>query len=1351
MNESPQADREPASQLRKPGVLARVLRWFIGVLGGLLAALILIVGILMLLAIPIDLSMARERVEALASNALKRPFRIEGSLTLFPTLPPALQVEAVRIGNTAGWPDFDLLKLQRARIRLAVFPLLFDKVQIDEITVEGLELRLETNAAGEANWLAEPRKEPADVKAEQVYPVSRSIAFGQLTLRDVRVTHENAAEGVRRELTFTEVTGTAKRQQPLQLFLEGTIQQLPYRATLKCGSLAALLKGDSAWPLDLSIEAVGGSARLTGTLENPLQVSGFDLNLNLRTPDTEAIESILGLSPPTPHSLALNGRIRGGEDRYSLEEMEGALGETRFEGHFSIDTSGSRPKVTGKMRIPSIDVSPLFEAVEEVRVSPGSQPTDPEQRVSGSVEAGDKRAWQQKRWDPDAPMLTAAPLGLFDADINLSVDAVVGASFSLEDASLGVKVVNGELTAPMAVILAGVPFQGEASLGSDAGVPGIRASLNALGSEIGELAKLLVEAEGIEGRFGYAKLELSARGETLRELAQSTAMSFSLSDAFLSYGHDTGGRPVEFMLNRMEMEFPASGSASITARGALLGEPFSLQARGGRFLDKFVYEQWPVELEAAGSGARLNVNGVITRNGETLLDFELAGEPIGKLTHWIGFSPDAAAAYRISGELSATDAAIIARVKEGRLADIRFSGELGIRRENGGRVTLIGLEADAIDLDRLRALFPEPAEPQEAKQQYAIDVPILPNGIELFDSDIALSIKRLKVESVDVNRLKVSSRIRGGYVQQAPFQVGVSSALFRGKLGADLRGDLPRISFDLESASLDIGALLEHLDLAEGLGLTTEKLEISAMLEGTTARDMLTRSELTAVMRGGTWRIGQSHLKKTLDIGIAKGTLTARRDQPTMLQLDASIDGIPLLMKLKTSSLAGFSKSKDRIDMDADIKVADADIRLSGRAPLPIQTDDLHFKLSLKGRRFSDFDELLDVSLPPWGAYDLEGEFGSRTSGYYVHAMKLIVGKSVLRGNLEFDGTTAPPLMNLDLTADSIQLDDFDMGGWSAQGNAQGGIPPGNRGVTPVARARALLSPEVMRSLDGKLSVQVSEVLSGKDELGKGSLVATMERGRLSVDPLNLDIPGGSVDLAFSLEPTDKDVAFSTRAKVERLDYGYLARRIDPESPVAGLISLDVDVSTRGPGMTALMHDSNGHIDFAIWPEDIDATIFDLWATNLLFQVLPLLDSGTTSEVNCLVARFQLEDGIMEPSAVLVDTTHVQATAEGEIDFRSRKVDFQLLPRSKRPQMFSAETPLQVQGYFSDFSVGVGPGALMGTTVRIITSPVVVPFQWVFTKRPPADGEAACQRVWGRVPASQPSEQAETAAKRIVP
>jgi len=1331
MSEPGQADRESTLQ----GTAVKVLRWSFITVGGLLTALLLIIGVLVVLAIPIELSAARDRIENMVSTALERPFHIDGPLVLLPTLPPTLKVEEVRIGNPAGWPDSDLVRLRMARVQFAILPLLRDEVRIHEISVEGLDLQLESNIAGEPNWLVGPQKAPADAKAAKGQAGPGFVELRQLALSDVKITHQDAATGKTGELEFIKVTGAAQRDHPLQLSLHGTVQQLPYRAIIKGGSLVSLLDGRSAWPLQLSITAVGASFRINGNLEKPLHATGFLFNFDLQVPSTKEIEAKLGLNIPAVDSLALTGELSGREGRYRLDELSGTLGDTRVTGGFEVDMSGDRPQLLGALHIPSIDAGPFFQAVED-------------------VEQG-KRGEQShaRKWDLDADILTAEPLALFDAEISLALDKVIGASFSLEDASLGLKVANGRLTSPVAVIVAGVPFKGQITLGDAEGMPEVNASLTAAGTEIGELAKLLVDAEGIEGRFETARLNLSARGKTLRALALNSALSFSLSEASLSYGHDTGGQPVEFTLNRLEMDFPAGQNSRITAQGALLGEPVSLELEAGSFLEKFIYKQWPIELRATGSGARLSANGIVAPFGETRIAFDLAGERIGDLARWVGISQEAAAGYQLEGELFATAAALGARVEQGRLADTRFNGEVGIRRESGKAVTIITLEAGVVDLDRLMELFPEHEQaqkPQDAEKQYAIDVPILPKGIEIFDSDIELSVDRLKTGSVDVSRVKVSSQIRGGYVQRAPFQVAIADAFFRGGIGADLRGDLPKVDFDMKSMSLNIGELLEKLDLVSGLSLTTDQVEVSAVLEGASARDMMVGSEFSAVLRGGMWRIGHSNLKKNLDVAIGKVTITARRDQPAILSLNGNIGRTPLQIRLKTDSLASFAQPKERIRLDADIAAAKADIQLSGIAPLPVRIDDLHFKLALKGRQLSDFDELLNVSLPPWGPYNLRGEFGTLKTGYFVRGLYLDVGDSDFRGNLEFNGARAPPRLVIDLAADSIQLDDFDSGSWSVQGDerAAGTLP--DRRETSAAAARALLSPAVMRSIDGALSVQVGEVLSGKDKLGSGRLGATLESGRLSVDPLTLGIPGGSVDLAFALEPTDTDLALSTRVKIERLDYGYLARRIDPDSTVSGLISVDADVSTRGSSPANVMHESNGHINFAVWPEGINAAVFDLWSTNLLIYVLPLLDPSNRSEVNCLVARFQLEDGIMLPSAFLADTTRVQASATGVIDFRSQTIDFRVVPRPKRPQMFSAETPLQIQGAFSDFAVGVSPGSLLGTTVRIITSPVVVPFQWVFTKRPPADGEAACQRVWGRAPVSDRSMKTETSTQQIV-
>ena len=282
---------------------------------------------------------------------------------------------------------------------------------------------------------------------------------------------------------------------------------------------------------------------------------------------------------------------------------------------------------------------------------------------------------------------------------------------------------------------------------------------------------------------------------------------------------------------------------------------------------------------------------------------------------------------------------------------------------------------------------------------------------------------------------------------------------------------------------------------------------------------------------------------------------------------------------------------------------------------------------------------------------------------------------------------------------------------------------------------QSILSPEVMGSINGKVTLEVQQVLSRRDQLGSGSLTATLENGRFLIEPLTLNIPGGSVDVGFAIEPTESDVALEARAKIEQLDYGILARRIDPKRDLRGFISVDVDIKTRGERLDDIMDNSNGHIDFAVVPEGLEADIFDLWAVNVFVAMMPSLDSGPKSEVNCVIGRFAINEGVMRPTALLIDSTNIQASGDGTIDFKADTIDFTASPQPKQPQMFSVQTPVRVQGRLSDISVGLGSGALLGTIFRMVTSPVVVPFQWIFTENEPPDGHVACQRAWGRTTA----------------
>jgi uncharacterized protein involved in outer membrane biogenesis len=90
----------------------------------------------------------------------------------------------------------------------------------------------------------------------------------------------------------------------------------------------------------------------------------------------------------------------------------------------------------------------------------------------------------------------------------------------------------------------------------------------------------------------------------------------------------------------------------------------------------------------------------------------------------------------------------------------------------------------------------------------------------------------------------------------------------------------------------------------------------------------------------------------------------------------------------------------------------------------------------------------------------------------------------------------------------------------------------------------------------------------------------------------------------------------------------------------------------------------------------------------------------------------------------------MQVDGEGTANFKTESVAFRLQPTPKKPQFFSAATPVEVKGDFTDFDAGIVPGALVGTAIRMVTSVVVTPLQKLTTADIPADGKTACAAAY---------------------
>ena len=155
-------------------------------------------------------------------------------------------------------------------------------------------------------------------------------------------------------------------------------------------------------------------------------------------------------------------------------------------------------------------------------------------------------------------------------------------------------------------------------------------------------------------------------------------------------------------------------------------------------------------------------------------------------------------------------------------------------------------------------------------------------------------------------------------------------------------------------------------------------------------------------------------------------------------------------------------------------------MELDAAVDLPIERSSLSLDMALAGERLSGLDDLLDVSLPPWGPYSLKGEFDFQATGYELSDLHLQVGASDLQGDLTLEMAGARPRMEVELTTSRLQIDDFRVGDWSPLDAPPLERPPldevpqdedaadaagGEDALAAADELHALLSPAAMRSL----------------------------------------------------------------------------------------------------------------------------------------------------------------------------------------------------------------------------------------------------------------------------------------------
>ena len=968
-----------------------MMRWS---LAGAAALLLLLPATLLIIAlfeISVSAGPWRGSIAQVASQVLGRAVTLEGPLQLIPSLRPMLTVGGIRVANPSGFTAPEFASLGRARLRLELLPLLRNEIRVVEVTAEDVRLRLERSADGRVNWAFElPKPAP---EAQQPQPETKPAR--QIRLEEIdrigfrRIDLEYVAGGRSRYFALDEMAGEAARGKPISLTLRGAVEKtFPYTVSITGGALMDLYADGKPWPFELNLQFAGTALNVNGSLTDPLRNAAAELVFGLGTENLSELERLLQTRFPPVGATGLSGRVSWSNARLEISSLRGVMGKSSLEGDLKLDLSGKKPRLTGELTLPALDLGP-FVAEDGPDEAPALKSESEESRSPADV--------QKTYAELEGRSYSLKELGLMDADLTLRVEEWIGVPGNVRAAQLRVVMQNGLLKAPVEATVADVRLAGELDVDTRAQVPDFLLWLATERSALGRLAEVFGGVRGVQGWLGRFRLQLKGRGDNLGAIVRTFDLRLDVAQGRLSYGNVEGGRPVEFRLDTFAVAIPAGSRLSGRAQGSLLGQPFTAAFEGGDLLTLTREIRWPLQLEASATGATLQVNGVLAApeaETGTEMTFRVAAKRAGDVARWLGLSPTAQAAVAIDGHVRVESDEWHLSPLTVRLGKTAMHADLA--RVGIGKQPLVtaALTVDNLDVKELESMLP-PKDPK-APAKSMIDLPILPQGIDLMDADVDVKLKRIDMQPAPVTDVSFTGRIREGRMWPSPFSAKLAGATFAGAIALDLRSNVPEASVWVAAEKVDVGALLRQLRLVQDLEARVELLRAELIGRGSRLGEMLERSSLLAEMESGQLTLRDPNKTLQLAIEVGKGTARVSPGKPLTVDLDGRIDVTPVTIRVVGAELPDLLKTGSSVPFALTAEAAGARLQLEGKVALPVTQREVELDLSVRGDRFDSLNQLARVQLPPWGPWTFGGRFRVWKTGYEVPDLAVRVGESTL-------------------------------------------------------------------------------------------------------------------------------------------------------------------------------------------------------------------------------------------------------------------------------------------------------------------------------------------------------------------
>ena len=378
--------------------------------------------------------------------------------------------------------------------------------------------------------------------------------------------------------------------------------------------------------------------------------------------------------------------------------------------------------------------------------------------------------------------------------------------------------------------------------------------------------------------------------------------------------------------------------------------------------------------------------------------------------------------------------------------------------------------------------------------------------------------------------------------------------------------------------------------------------------------------------------------------------------------------------------------------------VAKLNVRGSIAHPMVQRGIDLNFEV--QGKDLENLEKYTGSPFPVKGPFRFSGRARDVSAKEFeISDLKSTLGESVLKGSVVLNLARKRPLINVVLTSEKLDLRPLLIQKRKAKG--PGKKPGRERSKNEKVFPDDPLPMDALNQIDASVKADAKKLLLPGLAFEDMNVNMVLEKGNLSIQPLNARMGGGKIDARVHLNAGRKVPVAALFLKGTQLDLGRMMKDLQQGEILEGKLDLDIDLKGKGLTPASVMAMLNGKTSLVMGDGKIDNAYIETFGADISSSIFRLFNPSKAkteyTRINCFVSLFDVKDGMAVTSALVMDTPLMVVAGDGKINLKTEEIDLSLHPSPKEGvggvslSLGELAKPFKLKGTLANPSLGIDP------------------------------------------------------------